>query len=160
MFSSQKLSRIPNPSSLEPWRPRDARRAERRPPRRAARGSRPGVQPSAAPRRAARSVVPAGASPRRVATMMPRKVRLHGWQCDRMLQSRSCVLVSVLLGPVEVSVFSVRFTPHFQNTEIAFATRFCMVWFPERPSCVLWLHRVRPNVQISADRVVARFVRA
>ena len=69
------LSRIRSPPSLEPWRPRDVPRAGRPPPRRVARGSRPGGRPSAARRRAARSAVPAGASPRRVATMPKNMVR-------------------------------------------------------------------------------------
>ena len=58
--------------SIEPWRPRDVRRAGRRPPRRVARGS-PAVRPSAVRRRAAPSAVPAAASPRRAVTMTPRR---------------------------------------------------------------------------------------
>ena len=72
--SSQKLSCIRSLQSTEPWRPRDVLRAGRPPPRRVARGSRPGGRPSAARRRAARSAVPAGASPRRAAMMTPRKM--------------------------------------------------------------------------------------
>ena len=73
---SSQLSRIRCLQSLEPWRPRDVRPAGRHPPRRAARGRRPGGRPSAARRRAARSAVPAGASPRRVAMMPKFVVRL------------------------------------------------------------------------------------
>ena len=70
------LSCIRSLPSLEPWRPRDVPRAGRPPPRRVARGRRPGGRPSAARRRAARSAVPAGASPRRVAMMPKFVVRL------------------------------------------------------------------------------------
>ena len=85
-----QLSRTPSLKSIEPWRPRDVRRAGRPPPRRAARGSRPGVRPSAVPRRAAaRSAVPAGASPRRVA-MTPKPV-------VRILGRSVCVVVFQVL---------------------------------------------------------------
>ena len=67
-----QLSRTPSLKSIEPWRPRDVRRAGRRPRRRAARGS-PAARPSAVRRRAVPSAVPAGASPRRAAMMTPRR---------------------------------------------------------------------------------------
>jgi hypothetical protein len=110
--SSQKLSCIRSLQSTEPWRPRDVLRAGRPPPRRVARGSRPGGRPSAARRRAARSAVPAGASPRRVATMPKNMVRkksarrcafhrrcVHSGCVEFQTFRRSCQSGSTMLCP-------------------------------------------------------------